>query len=96
MLQSRDVTEFDFSVDLSPYICEQWWRIAVIPSVEAVSADEIVSLRDALEQYTLSKKKIKRIVLQKQLHGWNLQDLRSELIALVRSTGYGNSINIVS
>jgi len=79
--QTRTVTEFDFSFDLSPYICEQWWRVAVIPSAEAVSAGEFVSLRDALEQYTRSKRKIKEIILKKQLHGWNLQDLRSKLIA---------------
>jgi hypothetical protein len=51
-------------VDLTPYICHQWWRVAVIPSDEALRAGEIVSLRDALEQYTLSKNKIKDIVLK--------------------------------
>ncbi len=96
MQQTRTVTEFNFSVDLSPYICEQWWRVAVIPSAEAVNAGEIVSLRDALEQYTRSNRKIKEIILKKQFHGWNLQDLQSKLIELVRSTGYGNSIAVVS
>ncbi|CAF3910888.1 unnamed protein product, partial [Rotaria sordida] len=92
--KSRDVTEFNFSVDLSPYICEQWWRVAVIPSAEAIRAGETITLRDALEQYTLSNKKIKEIVLQKQLHGWNLEDLQQKLLTLIRSTGYKNNISI--
>ncbi|CAF5036948.1 unnamed protein product, partial [Rotaria sp. Silwood1] len=92
--KSRDVTEFDFSIDLSPYICEQWWRVAVIPSAEARRGGETVTFRDALEQYTLSNKKIKEIVLKKLCHGWNLEELKKKLIALVRSTGYENSINV--
>ncbi|CAF1413846.1 unnamed protein product [Rotaria sp. Silwood1] len=92
--KSRDVTEFDFSIDPSPYICEQWWRVAVIPSAEARRGGETVTFRDALEQYTLSNKKIKEIVLKKLCHGWNLEELKKKLIALVRSTGYENSINV--
>ncbi|CAF1623331.1 unnamed protein product [Rotaria magnacalcarata] len=91
---SRVVPEFSFSIDLSPYICEQWQRVAVIPSGKARIAGEIVTFRDALEQYTLSNKKIKEIVLKKQCHGWNLEELKKKLIALVRSTGYQNSINV--
>ncbi|CAF0856623.1 unnamed protein product [Rotaria sp. Silwood1] len=93
-MKSRDVTEFNFSIDLSPYISEQWRRVAVIPSAKAIRAGETVTLRDALEQYTLSNKKIKEIVLQKQYHGWNLEELQKKLIVLVRSTGYQNSINV--
>ncbi|CAF3474790.1 unnamed protein product [Rotaria socialis] len=92
--RSRLVTEFYFSIDLSPYICEQWGRVAVIPSAKARIAGETVTLRDALEQYTLSNKKIKEIVLEKQCHGWNLEELKKKIIALVRSTGYQNGINV--
>ncbi|CAF1137030.1 unnamed protein product [Adineta steineri] len=92
--KSRIVTEFYFSIDLSPYICEHWWRVAVIPSAKAKVAGETVTLRDALEQYTLSNKKIKEIILQKQLHGWNQEELKNKLIALVRSTGYQNNISV--
>ncbi|CAM4842740.1 unnamed protein product [Rotaria magnacalcarata] len=92
--KSRVVPEFSFSIDLSPYICEQWQRVTVIPSGKARIAGETVTFRDALEQYTLSNKKIKEIVLKKQCHGWNLEELKKKLIALVRSTGYQNSINV--
>ncbi|CAF4642525.1 unnamed protein product, partial [Rotaria socialis] len=92
--RSRLVTEFYFSIDLSPYICEQWGRVAVIPSAKARIAGETVTLRDALEQYTLSNKKIKEIVLEKQCHGWDLEELKKKIIALVRSTGYQNGINV--
>ncbi|CAF1523196.1 unnamed protein product [Rotaria sordida] len=92
--QSRTVTEFHFSVDISPYICNQWWRVAVVPLTKAVNPGEMVTFRDALEQYTLSRKKIKEIVLQKQLLGWNLVELQRQLITLVLSTGYHNDICI--
>ena len=90
------MTEFKCSIDLSSYICEHWWRVAVIPSAEAIKAGEIVTLRDALEQYTLSNKKIKEIIMKKQLFGWNFIELRNQLITLVRSTGYRNHISVVS
>ncbi len=90
------MTDFDIAIDLSPYICENWWRVAVIPSAKATMAGEAVTFRDVLEQYTLSNKKIKEIVLKKQLNGWNLNQLQNELYALVRSTGYPNNITVVS
>jgi hypothetical protein len=89
-------SEFKCSIDLSSYICEHWWRIAVIPSAKAIKNGEIVTLRDCLEQYTLSRKKIKLIIMKKQLYGWNLVELQQQLIRLVRSTGYQNNISVVS
>lgn len=56
----------------------------------------MVTLRTAVEQYTLSKKKIKEIILEKQLIGWNMTVLQNQLIAMVRSTGYRNNIHVVS
>jgi hypothetical protein len=94
--KSRTVNEFDFSVDLSSYIGQQWWRVAVIPSTKAIKAGKTITLRDALEQYTLSNKKIKDIILQKQIYGWNLAELQTKLTELVRSTGYQKNISIVS
>ena len=96
MDRSRSVTDFSVSVDLSPYVCEHWWRVAVIPSEGSPNGNGSVTLRTALEQYTLTRKKIKEIVLQKQVHGWNLNELRSQLTDLVRSTGYPDDITIVS
>jgi hypothetical protein len=92
----ENVTEFKCFIDLSSYICEHWWRVAVIPSEEAIKTGEIVTLRDCLEQYTLSRKKIKLITLKKQLFGWNSVELQQQLIRLVRSTGYQNNLSVVS
>ncbi|CAF3714875.1 unnamed protein product [Adineta steineri] len=89
-----EVTDFQCSIDLSSYTDERWWRVAVMPSVEAIEAGEIVTLRDALEQYTLSNKKVKEIIMEKQIYGWHLVELQSELIRLVRSTGYPNPISV--
>jgi hypothetical protein len=91
--RTRTVDQFSFSVDLSSYIGEQWWRVAVIPST---TTGKTVALRDALEQYTDSNKKFKEILLKKQIYGWNLVELQSKLTELVRSTGYRNCISIVS
>jgi hypothetical protein len=90
------VTDFNFSLDLAPYVCQQWWRVAVIPSKKTIAAGETVSLRDALEQYTRSERNIKEILCQKQLVGWNFQELKDKLKALIYSTGYRSHIDIVS
>lgn len=81
---------------MAPYITKQWWRVAVIPSKKTAEAGEVVSLRDAVEQYTRSEKSIKEIVCQKQLVGWNFGELQMKLRALIYSTGYRNHIKIVS
>ena len=83
-------------MDLAAYVTQQWWRVAVIPSKKTIEAGNAISLRDALEQYTRSEKNIKEIVCQKQLLGWNFQELRDKIKALIYSTGYRNSISVVS
>ncbi len=93
MTKTRTVDEFSFSVDLSSYIDEQWWRVAVIPST---TTGKTVTLRDALEEYTDSNNKFKKVTLKKQIYGWKLAELQSKLTELVRSTGYRNCISIVS
>lgn len=96
MHRTRNVTDFNFSLDLARYVTEQWWRVAVIPSKKTIKAGEFVTLRDALEQYTRSDKQIKEIICQKQLVGWNFQDLRNRIVALVHSTGYRAHVSVVS
>ena len=70
--------------------------MAVIPSKEAINSGQNVTLRDAVEQYTRSEKNIKEIVCQKQLLGWNFQDLTYKVKALIYSTGYRNHVDVVS
>lgn len=88
------MTDFHFNIDLSPYICDYWWRVAVIRSQEAIKENEYVTFRDALEQYTRSERSIKDIVLRKQIHGWDYDGLRKHIVHLVRSTGYRDSVNV--
>ncbi|CAF1321941.1 unnamed protein product [Adineta steineri] len=91
---TRNVTDFNFTIDATQYISQQWWRVAVIPSKKAMKAGEFVSLRDAVEQYTRSEKNIKEITCQKQLVGWNYQELQDKIKALIYSTGYRSHINV--
>jgi hypothetical protein len=90
------VTDFNFSLDLTQYVSQQWWRVAVIPSKKTVEAGESVSLRDAIEQYTHSERNIKGITCQKQLVGWNFHELSDKIKALIFSTGYRDYITVVS
>ena len=83
-------------MDLTGYVCPQWWRVAVIPSKEAIKKGETVSLRDAIEQYTRSEKSIKNIDCRKQLVGWNFEELSYKIKSLIYSTGYHNHISVVS
>jgi hypothetical protein len=90
------VTDFNFSLDLASYVSQQWWRVAVIPSKKTIESGANVSFRDALEQYTRSERNIKEITCQKQLVGWNFQELQDKIRALIYSTGYRSYINVVS
>lgn len=83
-------------MDASNYISQQWWRVAVVPSSKTVKAGEFVSLRDALEQYTLSTKNFKEITCQKQLAGWDFTQVGNHIRAMIYSTGYQNKIDVVS
>ena len=88
------MTDFHFSIDLAPYICDHWWRVAVVRSKEATKSNEYVSFRDALEQYTHLDRSIKHITLRKQIYGWDYSALRNSIIGLVRSTGYRESVDV--
>ncbi|UJR27841.1 hypothetical protein I4U23_009107 [Adineta vaga] len=91
---TRQVTDFNFTLDLSAYVTQQWWRVAVIPSKKTMQSGEMISLRDAVEQYTRSEKNIKEIICQKQLVGWNFHELQDRIKVLIYSTGYRNHINV--
>jgi hypothetical protein len=90
------VTDFNFSLDLIHYVSQQWWRVAVMPSKKTIKAGETVSLRDAIEQYTRSERNIKEITCQKQLVGWNFQELSDKIKSIIYSTGYRSHIRVVS
>lgn len=94
--QTRTVTDFQFTFDLSSYISQQWWRVAVIPSKASIRSGQTVNFRSAIEQYTMSDKRIKEIICRKQLVGWNFIDLINKVRALIYSTGYGGYIDVVS
>jgi hypothetical protein len=67
-----------------------------MPSKKTIKSGASVSFRDALEQYTRSERNIKEIICQKQLVGWNFQELQNKIRALIYSTGYRNRISVVS
>ncbi len=96
MHHTRNVTDFNFSLDLAQYVSHQWWRVVVMPSKKTVKAGEYVSLRDAIEQYTQSDKNIKQIVCQKQVVGWNFQELTDKIKSIIYSTGYRSHVHVVS
>ena len=74
---------FSFSIDLTSYVSQQWWRVAVVRSKKTINNGEMISLRDANEQYTRSEKSIKEIICQKQLSGWNLKELTNKIKMLI-------------
>lgn len=89
---TRLVNDFNYSIDLTAYISEHYWRMAVIPSN---NSDQTITFRNALEEYTNSEKSFKEIHCRKQLAGWNYHVLRMKLKELIRSTGYNGMISIV-
>lgn len=93
MNHTRLVTDFNYSIDLTAYVSKHCWRIAVIPSN---NSEGNITFRDALEQYTRSNKYLKEIRCQKQLIGWDFHLLKSQIERIIRWTGYGGMINIVS
>lgn len=90
MVRFRLVTDFELTIDLSPYICQQWSRITM-------KAGRYASLRDLLEQYTRTPKAIKQIVFYKKIRGWFCKKrIRHRIKALIRSTGYEGNIEVVN
>jgi hypothetical protein len=90
------VSDFDYSIDLTPYVSKHCWRIGVIPLKKTMDINETISFRDVLEEYTHSKKNFKEIQCQKQLIGWNFEELKYRIRALISSTGYRGDTCIVS
>ena len=90
------VIDFNYSIDLTAYISEHYWRMAVIPSTNSSNnSDQTITFRDALEEYTHSNKSLKEICCRKQLAGWNYDGLRMKVKEIIRSTGYNGMISIV-
>ncbi len=81
---------------MTPYVSEYCWRIAVIPSKNTIDKNETISIRDALEEYTRSEKNMKEIQCQKQLTGWNFEELKYQIKDLISSTNYRGNISVVS
>jgi hypothetical protein len=90
------ITDFNYSIDLTPYVSEHYWRIAVIPSKKTNNINENISFRETLEEYTRSKKNVKEIQCKKQLVGWNFEELQCKIKDLISSSGYRGDISIVS
>lgn len=86
------VIDFNYSIDLTDYVSEHYWRLAVIPPN---MSHETITFRNALEQYTQSEKSLKEIHCHKQLVGWNYDRLRMKVKRIIRSTGYHGMISIV-
>ena len=93
---TRSVTDMNFSLDLTEYVCRQWWRVTVIPSNEATKKGKLVSLRDAIEQYTRLDKSVKEIICNKQLQGWDFEALSGKVRNLVQANGHYQRVSVVS
>lgn len=93
---NRVVTDFNYSIDLTPYVSEHYLRIAVIPSKKSKDKNEIITFRDTLEQYTHSERYFKEIQCEKQIIGWNFKELKQKIKDIIFSTGYGGHISVVS
>jgi len=89
----RIKTDFNYSIDLTPYISDHYHRITVLS--EANSTDR-VDLKTLLERYIQSKDSFKEILCSKQLVGWNFDEIRHRIRRLILSTGYKDEIRIVS
>ena len=88
--------DFDFELDLTPYIASHWCRMAVIPSDEVNISEKMLTLRALFEQYTCSKKCFKEIKCEKQLIGWDWREMKKQMKQLIYSSGYEHEISVVS
>ncbi|CAF1084003.1 unnamed protein product, partial [Didymodactylos carnosus] len=90
--RSKQVDDFNFTVDITPYINAKWSRVVV--RANGTDNEDSITLRDCLEQYTRSTKKIKQLTLEKQIDGWRLQDVKDNIKVLLRQTGYRHHITV--
>jgi hypothetical protein len=57
---------------------------------------QVISFQDALEEYTLSDSRIKKIVCKKEIIGWDFKELRNKIKQTIYNAGYQRNINVVS
>jgi hypothetical protein len=88
------VIDFDFDLNLTPFIASTWNCVAVIQPKKRANT-ETISLRAALEEYTVSDSKIKKIVCKKELIGWDFKEMRNKIKATIYNAGYQRNINVV-
>ena len=92
MTNTCEIDDFRFSIDLFSYISDAWERI-LVDSKERSSNN---SIRMILEQYANSIQRTKQLICDKQVSGWNFEDLTERIKALIQSAGYSETISIVS
>nr|KAJ3422240.1 hypothetical protein HK105_000599 [Polyrhizophydium stewartii] len=87
--RTETVTDFDFVLDASAYVCHHWDRVMAIgPSGQPAS-----SYRQALDEYAQSGSKLKEIHLVKQVGG-NFDDLERALLHCISLTGFAGSASV--
>jgi len=79
---------------MSPYIAPTWNHVGVIQRKRSNDSN-VVTLRDALKEYTLSTNKFKKIVCKKQLTGWDMKQLKNEIKQTIYRADYQGNIDVV-
>ena len=89
---TSEIDDFRFSIDLSPYISNAWERILV----DSKERSGNFSIGMILEQYAESNDRTKQLICDKQLSGWNFQELTEHIKSLIYAAGYRDTIKVVS
>lgn len=85
------IDDFKMDIDVSAYVRDQWQSIS---SERPDSEAKYQSVRDVLEDYTLSQTELKEIELKKVLTGWDTSKLKMQVRNLILSTGYEGHIEV--
>ncbi|KAL2913253.1 hypothetical protein HK105_207255 [Polyrhizophydium stewartii] len=83
------VTDFDFCIDATQYVVQQWSRMICVPR----DGQRPQTYKETIEEFVKSPNKLKEIHLVKQLL-WNFDELAQAIIYSVRMTGYTTSVKV--
>lgn len=88
------VIDFEVEIDVSHLINGQWSLIHAVPTSECHFSESNGSFQSLVCEFVQSTAKHKKLVVQKQIVGWNLPQLESTLKSLAKSCGYRGKVTV--
>ncbi|KAI9331385.1 hypothetical protein BDR26DRAFT_870454, partial [Obelidium mucronatum] len=92
--ETHTVTDFNFSIDVSNYISNEWERVMAVPKQTSTEQQPVLGpWKAVLDQFISSKNLLKEIHMQKEVV-WDYGNIQNSIVMALRMAGYGHNIRI--